>query len=469
MKKILPVILLVMLTLPAEIVFSQGVDVLHFMRLNPFSMYSDPTAETIYKGYVAVLPISNLGVDVYNDALRYKDVFNVDNEGYPVSIDGNRIADKLKNRNSLTFDLNTELLGFGFKCKNVFVTFDWRIRANMDLFYSKDLLAFPINGNMHYLGEEHPADMNMQVGLNAYQEISFSIRQKLKEKFTWGIRPKLLFGVANVRVSDLGVQVMTDEDDYTLRMNGNLSANVATSLPLLLSLDKTGMLCQFDWENLVVSDFFKNVGAAVDLGFRYEILKGLSVSASVMDLGGIFWKTSPKLIQGGLTDNGRYFDNGGILFDGITEQDIAMLRDENARQGLVDSLMGYVDLSTEQMSGYFSMLPTRMMLQGDYEINKNHRVSAVLQGRVVNKKFIPSATFAYDLNISRFVDICVAYTLQRNCYDNVAFGLGLNLGPLNLYAGTNNVVSWIDYRNWSRASAYVGLVVNWGHLKKPTE
>ena len=163
------------------------------------------------------------------------------------------------------------------------------------------------------VGEEHPADMNMQVGLNAYQEISFSIRQKLKEKFTWGIRPKLLFGVANVRVSDLGVQVMTDEDDYTLRMNGNLSANVATSLPLLLSLDKTGMLCQFDWENLVVSDFFKNVGAAVDLGFRYEILKGLSVSASVMDLGGIFWKTSPKLIQGGLTDNGRYFDNGGIL------------------------------------------------------------------------------------------------------------------------------------------------------------
>lgn len=468
MKKI-SFISLVLFVLQIESAFSQGVDILHFMRLNPFSTYSDPTAGTLYKGYVAIPAISYFGLDLYNDALRYKDVFLVDDEGYPISIDGNRIADRLRNRNQLAFEVNTELLGVGFKIKNFFFTFDWRMRANMDLSYSKDVLAFPLNGNLHYLGDDNPADMNLQLGLNAYQEISFSIRQTIKDKFIWGARPKLLFGVANLNISHLGAQIFTNEDDYTMRLFCNGNATLSTVLPLTLSIDNTNVLCEFNMEDFAASDLFKNMGASIDLGFRYKISKGLSISANIMDLGWIHWKTNPMLIHSGLTDNGRYFEDGGIVFNGLSEHDIAMLREGDSRQAFMDTLSGYLDLSSEFTSSYRTMLPARFMVQCDYEINNNHRVSAVLQGRLVGNKFIPSATFAYDLNISRFVDVCAAYTLQRNCFDNVALGLGFNMGPINLYAGTNNLLTLISNKNWSRASAYFGLVVNWGHVKKPVE
>lgn len=468
MKKV-SIILLSLLVLHIEGAFSQGIDVLHFMRLNPFSTYSDPTAETIYKGYVAIPGISNIGLDLYNDALRYKDVFRVDDGGYPISINGNRMADELRERNLLALDVNAELLGFGFKIKNFFFSFDWRMRANMDLCYSKDILAFPINGNLHYLGDANPADMNLQLGLNAYQEISFSIRQTIKDKFIWGARPKLLFGVANLYIPNFDAQIFTSEDDYTMRLFCNGDATFATALPLALSIDNTNVLYEFNMENFAASDLFKNIGASIDFGFRYKISKGLSIAANVIDLGWIHWKTNPVLIHSGITDNGRYFEDGGIVFNGLSEHDIAMLRDADSRPEFLDTVAGYLDLSSESTSGYRTMLPTRFLVQCDYVINKNHRVSAVLQGRMVNRKLIPSATFAYDLNVSRFVDVCVAYTLQRNCFDNVALGLGFNMGPINLYAGTNNLLTLINNKNWSRASAYVGLVVNWGHVKKPVE
>jgi hypothetical protein len=104
-------------------------------------------------------------------------------------------------------------------------------------------------------------------------------------------------------------------------------------------------------------------------------------------------------------------------------------------------------------------------LQLDYEFAKHHRVSAATQFVFTKNYFQPSLTLAYDGCFFNSIDVCVAYTIQRNSYDNLGVGLGFNLGYLNIYAGTQNIIAAFSVKNVSQLTATAGVVFNWGHYK----
>ena len=61
--------------------------------------------------------------------------------------------------------------------------------------------------------------------------------------------------------------------------------------------------------------------------------------------------------------------------------------------------------------------------------------------------------------------MCVAYTLQRKAADNLGVALGFNLGYLNVYFGTQNLVAAMSYQDASQITATAGFAFNWGHYK----
>lgn len=450
---------------------AQEVPVTHFMYLNPYRLYTDPSASTPYNGYVGIPAIGNLNFGLYNSSIRYNNLFTTDKAGYPTTLTVNKFINSLDpNKNFLNLSLNEEILGFGFRAaKKFFFTFDYRLRADMDLSYSKDLFGFPLLGNQNYLGEDVA---HLQLGLNGsvYQEFGIGIQHQVNDMISWGARAKLLFGAININTTNLYADIATDEDDYSMLIKYNADAQLASIVPISLDLNNGSYNFAIGEINSgVFQNAFRNPGFAFDLGFRITPIKWLSVSASVLDLGLISWKTSAQRITSALADNGHYYHDGGFLFTGLSETDLQNMMSEEGMGAFLDSVAGYFPLNSSPIAKYTRMTNPRFMLQAEFHANKDNRFTLLGQGVLVNHSFRPALTVAYNGHFFNVFDICLAYTLQKNSYDNLAVGLGFDIGPINLYVTTHNILTAFDRTRLSKLTGTVGLVVNWGHMRRSRE
>jgi hypothetical protein len=399
-------------------------------------------------------------------AIRYKNLFETNEEGYPTVLTATKFVNSLSNKNYLGVYDDIELLGFGFRIKDkFFLTVDYRQRANLDFIYSRDVLGLPIYGNMAY--SDNPADLNLDINLNAYQELGISFRHQVNDKISWGMRPKVLFGIANVNTQNISAQISTDPTDYTISMMYAAALRAAAIVPFSMTFNSQDGF-QFNMDNdvkRILGNAYKNVGFGMDLGFTYKFMESLGLSAGVLDLGFINWKTSTVSMSSSLDNAGVLYDDGSLTFNGLSQSQIQSLMNGENVLGMLDTLAEYFPLDVVPTASYLTALTPRVVLQADYEFAKHHRLSAATQLRFTKNYFQPSLTLAYDGLFFNSIDVCVAYTLQRHSYDNLGVGLGFNLGYLNIYAGTQNIIAAFSVKNVSQLTATAGVVFNWGHYK----
>lgn len=461
MRKLLSIILVVFC---CSVSYGQNLDVVHFMRSSPFQNFDTPSCWSIYNGYVS-LPGGMVHVGANLGSIRYNNLFQTDEQGYPVTLTATRFVNSLAKNNYLGVNSSLELWGFGFRVKNFYITVDHRLRVNTDIRYSKALFGLPVYGNMAYV--DKPADMNLSANVNAYQELGVSFRHQINDKMSWGVRPKVLMGLANLHAKKLSVVLTTDPENYGLSMAYDAQMQAAAIVPFNLTFNEEQGF-NFDYSTEVkdiTGNLFKNLGFGIDLGFTYKPLPAFNVSVGVLDLGYIFWKTSTTKMSSVMYDAGRFYEDGSMVFGGLTPEDIQMLMDGGEVGDLLDTLAHYFPLDVSSCKPYATATPMRVVFQGDYEFAKHHCVSAAAQFRFASNYVQPSLTIAYDGCFWNTIDVCVAYTLQRKAADNLGLALGLNLGYLNFYVGTQNLVAAMSYQDASQITATAGFVINWGHYK----
>ena len=444
---------------------AQGLDITHFMRISPFQHNDLPSSSTIYNGYFS-LPTGNIHAGVNLGAIRYNNLFETNAEGYPTVLTATRFVNSLDNKNYLGVNVDMELLGFGFRIGDKgFLTVDDRLRADLDFIYSRDVLGLPIYGNMAYV--DQPADLDLAINMNAYREIGISFRYQINDRISWGVRPKILFGVANVNTQFLSAVVATDPTDYAISINYAAAMRAAAIVPFTMTFNQEDGF-QFDMDNnakTILSNAWKNPGFGIDLGFSYKLLGKVNLSAGLLDLGFIRWNTSTVSMQSDLENAGELYEDGSLTFSGLSQSQIQALMDGQGIDEMLDTLAQYFPLDIAPTGSYTTGLTPRIVLQADYEFAKFHRVSAAAQFRFTKNYFQPSLTLAYDGLFFNYIDVCVAYTMQRHSYDNLGIGLGFNLGFLNIYAGTQNIIAAFSVKNVSQLTATAGVVFNWGHYK----
>lgn len=460
-KRFVPVLLFLFL---GTAVSAQNLDVFHFMRTNPFLYFDNPSSESIYNGFVA-LPTSNIHVIANLGSIRYNKLFETDAEGYPVTLTATRFVNSLAKNNYLGVNANVEALGFGFRVGKMFFALDYRVRLNADIRYSKALFGLPVYGNMAYT--DKPADMNISANMSLYQELGLSFRYKINDKMALGVRPKILFGAANIHADKVSAIVTTDPSNYGLSMRYDAAMQAAAIMPYTLTFNREDGF-NFDYStdaSEITSNLFKNVGFGIDLGFTYKPLPDLSISMGVLDIGYINWKTNTTEMTSVMYDAGRFYEDGAMVFGGLTQNDIEYLANGGRLSDFADSLAYYFPLDVHPSGSYATAVPVRVVAQADYKFGKFSNVSAAIQFRFASHYVQPSLTLAYDANIANIFDFCLAYTMQRMSFDNFGVGLGVNLGYLNLYFGTQNIVAAMAYQDASQLTATAGLVINWGHFK----
>lgn len=473
MKKVL---LFISIFIASMALAAQDGITMHFMRLNPYSQYSSPSAFLPYNGHVGIPGISNINVAITNNSIHYKTLFGRNSEGTITTLKLNKFADQLSQKgNMINTNIGLNIIDFGFRVSKMYFSFSYRIRVDEYFGYNRDLITLPVHGNMYFAYQDKVAKPELKLSLNAYQEISLGIQAEITPRIYIGVRPKLLFGLAHAKTSNAKAFIYTNPYDYSMTANYNFSADMSCIIPYSISVDSNqGMGFNFypeefpaNWQNA-----FKNVGAALDLGVTFRINNMFGVSASVLDLGFIHWKTNNYHIQSTVSESGHYYNEGNFMFTGLSTEDIERLSEDPQAFGqeILEHFPLYV---TPTNRGFTRMLAGRFLVEGYCNLGKYHRFSALFQGRIVQEQFIPSFTVAWNGNFFKIFDLCVNYTIAKRSYGNLGLGVGFNLGVFHIYAATDNIFAFFNSGNPVRsllntrnANIQAGIVFDWGKVKE---
>lgn len=190
------------------------------------------------------------------------------------------LPDKL----ALGGNINFNLVSYGFAKGDNYHTIEANVRSVYGISLPKGIFAIVKLGN-----SDGSYDLS-GIGLsgNAYAEIAYGYSRKLSDIVSIGARAKLLVGVEAIdyNVSKFGLDFTTDDITANLEADLDLTSRWSKILP-----DEDGYY-KLDLSSLSAKDRWRlpsGAGLAFDLGIVVKPFDGLTLSASVLDLGGILW------------------------------------------------------------------------------------------------------------------------------------------------------------------------------------
>ena len=201
----------------------------------------------------------------------------------------------------------------------------------------------------------------------------------------------------------------------------------------------------------------KNPGFALDLGAEYQFNDKLKFYASVLDLGFIRWGAENYRF----TQNATFDWQGGDLSNSIGKDNKSI---DDVFDDLIDSLKDNFRLK-EKQGAYTNMLRTQVYLGATYQLSKMVNVAGVAELTLLDKTFYPSLTASADVRLLRNVSAAVSYSVMPGNYVNVGAALTAKLGPVQLYASTDNVLA-ANYTSTQSLNGRFGINLLFGHRDK---
>jgi len=183
----------------------------------------------------------------------------------------------------------------------------------------------------------------------------------------------------------------------------------------------------------------KNRGFAADLGASYKYDEKWNFNLSVVDLGYIKWKEDIKNYK---TSAGKYEFSGIDL--------LRFINDTSANlEAVLDSLTETFK-TNENDESYTTYLPMHVYLGANYRINENSFAGGLIHMEFFKKTVQPTVSLSYNLQVGRHLTTSLSYSYMNHTFDNVGLGLAVNVGAVQLYTVTDNVIGLIaplDARN----------------------
>ena len=424
MKKILYTSILVVLF--STIGFAQQNILLYDFDVIPQSSYTNPSVIPKHKVVVGFPGISSISTSYHNSVFNINDVLVKRVHDDSLNVDIGNVISKLDNDNYFLTNIHNDFLFIGFRINKGFLTAGAYHNFDFKFKYPKELIEFLWYGNgddrfLNKMVDFSSTDFNVQSYL-AYH-IGYSMPIPEFEKLVVGARIKFLKGYANVDVEKFDASFLTRPDETTIySIEGNSDILINTS----------GV--QFDDDEMEFSDYFsdnKNNGFAFDLGATYTLNEKINLSASILDIGSINWKSKVKNYK---SDNANYkFD--GIFFD--EQNDSTDILDI-----LKDSLSDIFHF-TETENSYITKLPTKFYIGGSYKINEKSSAGFVFYGRSYCNHFNSSFSLSYARAVGKNFHIKGSYSVINNTYSNIGLGFSLNLGPIQTYFISDNIIGML--------------------------
>ena len=395
---------------------------LYYLPILPHARTVNPAIVPQYNFYVGIPFLSSVKTG-FENTFKYEDIFQ--QRGDSLYLDREYLLDNLDDQTVGNINLMEELFTIGIKAKRNYFHFRIADIFNANVSVGKEFIRFMLygNGSEYYLGKTATFDDNA-LNLTYYREYSLGYSRQVTDKLNLGVNLKYLQGIANVYTDNLKVSLATDPDDFTLYAQTDIKIN--TSIPWS------------EGSNFDAADAFTNTGNpgfAVDLGGFYTLNEKWSFSASVLDLGKIDWKENlknyktedpAKVVVFSGFDLGDFIDNGGLEQDNIDK--------------VLDSIADELGI-VEVKEAYKAPIPTTMMLNANYNLGPKNQFSGLVSAQFLEDQVWPSFSVAYTRKFSNDINLMFSYTAFPDSYLNLGAGFAANLGPLQFYLISENVVA----------------------------
>lgn len=405
---------------------------LYYMDFVPQQSANNPAFQAPYDFYFGFPGLSGLHMQINNDALAWN---NIVERGVDDSLRFNigKLVGRLHNRNLMGLDMTEEILRFGFKKGENYFQVGLSAKVDANVMLTKQLLSFLLLGPGQFLGDnrfEHNA-----IDATAYAYLYFGWSRKISDMVTVGARAKIIGGLYNLSTKQLGITWNILNDDmadptlspytYELKVDGQIRSNLLTEDFKLGSLGLGGL--GRDW------------GFGIDMGVSVDFAPNWRFTASVLDLGAIFWKDKNARVFRSRNDSVNYPFQGldelnmfgeDVRFDSLIKRSLTTI---------VDTLNFECDTNYK---GYTTMLPTTLTLGFDYTLLEQHRFGIVFKGRLLNNYFSADVGVAYTYTPCKNFAVSVSNTFGSSGPVNLGFAIAGNLGPVQLHLGVDRINSF---------------------------
>ena len=352
--------------------------------------------------------------------------------GLHESISADEFLGGLKPVNSVYGDIGYNLVSYGWKSSTSWYhTIQVGARANYGISVPKEVFHILKNGTA-----QSPYDLSaFRAFGNAYGEIAYGFSFRESDKLSIGARLKLLVGLYGADVSVRRMALTTTEDQYRLDLDADIDL---TNMDKKIGTDDEGYL---DYKSIAGKGKLgapTGVGLATDLGLVWKPFDGFTISASVLDIGGIFW----------------YYGNAGTSSGAFVFE-------------------GLKSLSTEELNE--KALGTRLKAIGD-------ELLTVVKPKAVDGRFrfkdIPlnanvSANYALPFFQMLSIDLCGQYTGYSFCApyweargglsfdwpDVVHLGVSAGTGAYGFVYGIKGSVDFLSFRLYANYGNGIGGVI----------
>lgn len=347
----------------------------------------------------------------------------------------------------INMDASVQLLGLGFTVSN-----DWYVdlsisqKVSTSAYLPVDLFTLAFKGNESFIGSS--IDLS-GLGFEAmqYMETSLGISKNINEKLRVGGRAKILFGGVGASLDNERLEIDVD-NDFSHEINSDLTLNV--SGPLDFQLDEDGWIDDVQGrEDINPFDILlnsQNSGVAFDFGAEYKLLPNLNLSASIVDLGFIGWKSDVFNFKA--TNNFSFdaFDMTEVISG---DKDIDDMLEE-----LADSLAH--SFKPADGANSFNMgLPTKLFIGAQYRPVKSLGVG-LLSRTTFNKGHISQAlSLSGSFYAGDAFSTSLTYTMINRSYANLGFGFAVKAGPVQWYTMVDQLpMSWIKFTDSEGGSSF---------------
>jgi hypothetical protein len=323
---------------------AQSISSAYFLKGSYYRHQLNPAFQP-ERGYVSIPGLGNINVSGAGNVGLENFIFNYNNPNYNMTtfmnptVSAEQFLGQLNDVNRFTFDTRMTLLGVGFKAWGGFNTFGLNLRATAGVNMPYELFEFAKLGMNSAQGNTYRIQ-DLEVYSNSYLEMAFGHSRKINDRLTLGAKVKLLLGVANATAKMEEMNIIMQNNKWEATMKGKMElALKGATFEYDRDTDDQGnptgdpYIDNVDVDSPGLSGF----GLGIDLGASYDmkgIVDGLTVSASIVDLGFINW--NKNII--GENDGSRKFTFDGFENISTTDSDNSDRDIEDQVEDLGDDL-----------------------------------------------------------------------------------------------------------------------------------
>lgn len=413
------------------------------MQIVPQRIFQNPAFIPDQKLFVGIPVLSGVQ-SAYANPFTFSDV--IERDSYDsITFKVENFLGKIAKNDQLRLYSNIDILSFGTQISHGRFFLGISVRER----FSQHVMI-PVNlGNLMWYGNTAPqifgqhANIAPSINITAFDEwgVSFS-GYAWKRKITWGGRLKYLSGRINATTTKTEFDVYTDTSTYQIHMRSDFELKTSGISNIEHYLDQRVSSLVFPGNN----------GFGVDLGLTYQLNEKIGISASVLDIGFITWKSRNLTFV-------SHNPGAEFTFNGLTLQNfVDMLSSlDSFGKKLTDSILELVKIDSVYDVKYTTWLPARFNLGGTYSLNEHHSFNLLLNGISWDHHFFPALSVSYYYQLPRILGLMVSYNIFNNQFTNVGAGLSINAGPVQLYAVSDNLPGLIFSRKTNNFSLQFGV------------